>query len=118
MQVLRELLPNWRDCSIHESSPVYRGASLMLARNCSNYIATQFFRDIRRGETKDGVRCEDLEQQTFRDNSFDVVITQDVMEHIFHPDRAYREVWRTLKCGGFANLQRPRDHGAAGFTCF
>jgi SAM-dependent methyltransferase len=100
MLALRELMPNWPDCRIHESSPGDRGTSVVLARDCRGYIATQFFPEVRRGEHKDGIRCEDLEQQTFGDDTFDLVITQDVMEHIFHPDRAYREVWRTLKPGG------------------
>jgi len=100
MQVIRELKPNWKARSIHESSPVGRGASVVLARDCAGYVATQFYADVPRGTYRDGARCEDLEQQTFDDESFDLVVTQDVMEHIFHPDRAYREIWRTLKPGG------------------
>jgi SAM-dependent methyltransferase len=45
-------------------------------------------------------RCEDIENQTFADGSLDIVIAQDVMEHIFDPERAYREIWRTLRPGG------------------
>ncbi len=100
MQVLRELAPGWERQSIHECSPGARGASVILARHCVDYIPSQFYPDAPRGSLRDGVRCEDLEQQTFADESFDLVITQDVMEHIFHPDRAYREIWRTLKPGG------------------
>jgi SAM-dependent methyltransferase len=100
MQVLRELAPDWIGRSIHESSPGNRGASVILARHCRDYIATQFYQDVPRGAFRDGMRCEDLEQQTFDDQSFDLVITQDVMEHVFHPDQAYREIWRTLKPGG------------------
>jgi SAM-dependent methyltransferase len=46
------------------------------------------------------LRCEDIEDQTFADESFDVVITQDVMEHVLDPARAYAEIARTLKPGG------------------
>jgi hypothetical protein len=100
MEVLRELAPDWKRQKIHEGSPAGRGASVVLARDCSDYVPTQFYPDVTRGAHRDGVRCEDLEQQTFEDESFDIVISQDVMEHIFHPDRAYQEVWRTLKPGG------------------
>lgn len=100
MQVIRELAPEWKARTIHESSPGRRGTSVILARECAGYLATQFFADTPPGTYRDGVRCEDLERQTFGDESFDLVITQDVMEHIFHPDRAYREIWRTLKPGG------------------
>jgi len=100
MQVLRELAPGWKAQAIHESSPASRGTSVVLARDCVAYVATQFYPDTPRGAYRDGVRCEDLEQQTFDDETFDLVVTQDVMEHVFHPDRVYREVWRTLKPGG------------------
>jgi SAM-dependent methyltransferase len=100
MQVMRELAPDWKGRSVHEGSPMSRGASVILARDCVDYTPTQFYPDVPRGAYRDGARCEDLEQQTFDDESFDLVITQDVMEHIFHPDRAYREIWRTLKPGG------------------
>jgi SAM-dependent methyltransferase len=100
MQVIRELVPDWSHRHIHESSPGGRGTSVVLARDCPNYVGTQYFPSVARGTFKDGVRCEDLEAQTFPDESFDLVVTQDVMEHIFNPDQAYREIWRTLKIGG------------------
>jgi SAM-dependent methyltransferase len=45
-------------------------------------------------------RCEDLEHQTFADQSFDLVVTQDVLEHVLHPQAAFAEIARTLKPGG------------------
>jgi SAM-dependent methyltransferase len=112
MEVTRELAPDWKRRSIHEGSPSSRGTSMILARDCVDYTPTQFYPNVPRGAYRDGVRCEDLEQQTFDDESFDLVITQDVMEHIFHPDRAYREIWRTLKPGGLYLHTTPiyKDH--------
>ena len=37
---------------------------------------------------------------TFGDNSFDLIITQDVMEHVMKPEPAFAEIARTLKPGG------------------
>ena len=37
---------------------------------------------------------------TFPDNSFDLFITQDVFEHINHPDKAFGEIARVLKPDG------------------
>lgn len=37
---------------------------------------------------------------TFADNSFDLLITQDVLEHVLTPARAFQEIARTLKPGG------------------
>lgn len=49
---------------------------------------------------KNGYRCENLKEQTFSDESFDIVITQDVFEHVFEPALAFKELERTLKPGG------------------
>ncbi len=100
MQVVRELVPDWKHRRIHESSPVPRGASIVLRRECPGYVATYYWPDVPLGAMRDGHRCETLEAQTFADESFDLVVSQDVMEHVFHPDLAYREIWRTLKPGG------------------
>jgi len=45
-------------------------------------------------------RCENLEALTFANESIDLHITQDVMEHVFHPSKVFKEIARTLKLGG------------------
>jgi SAM-dependent methyltransferase len=100
MKVIEEIVPNWRRQCIHESSPLNRGTSMILARECVDYVPTHLFPCVALGENVNGVRCENLEQQTFKDATFDVVVTQDVMEHVFQPERAYQEIARTLKRGG------------------
>jgi SAM-dependent methyltransferase len=44
--------------------------------------------------------CQDLERLTFVDGSFDVLVTEDVLEHVRHPDAAFREIHRVLVPGG------------------
>ena len=100
MLMLDRLRPNWRGLAFHESSPAPRGVSAILQAECRGYTASHFFPDTAPGRFKGGIRCENIEAMTFRDQTFDVVITQDVMEHVFHPDQAYHDVWRTLKPGG------------------
>jgi hypothetical protein len=100
MQTIETFFPTWRELTIHESSPCSRGASLRLSRECKGYIPSQFFPGVARGSSVGPVRCEDLEQLTFGGASIDLHITQDVLEHVFHPDRAFRELARTLKPGG------------------
>ena len=97
--VLEEYFPEWRGMTIHESSPG-GPASEKLARECPGYRPTHFFPDTTPGEYRHGIRCENLEQQTFLDASFDLVVTQDVFEHVLDPARAFAEVARTLKAGG------------------
>jgi hypothetical protein len=100
IHVLNEFFPGWRGLRIHESSPGGANSSDKLARECRDYTPTYFFPDVPPGQMKDGFRCEDLEAQTFPDASFDLVVTQDVFEHILDPARAFREVARTLRPGG------------------
>jgi SAM-dependent methyltransferase len=100
--VLNLLYPEWRTLKIHESSPADRGTSLKIRQECPGYIASHFDPTIPFGTIHPNghYRSEDLEHQTFADESFDLVITQDVFEHLFNPDLAIREIARTLRPGG------------------
>jgi SAM-dependent methyltransferase len=102
MTVIIERFPNYRDIDVHESSPGGRGVSVRLRDQCARYSSSHFFPDYPRGEVNPifGSRCEDLEQLTFADQSFDLFVTQDVMEHIFDPGRAFKEIARVLRPGG------------------
>ena len=44
MVALASTAPQWRKLSIHECSPIFRGVSALLKRDCSGYLATYFFR--------------------------------------------------------------------------
>jgi len=89
--------PNWRDLSIHESSP----SIPFLAEQAKDVSFSFFFEDVQRGnKSKAGYLCEDVEHLTFRDETFDIFVTQDVMEHVFHPEMAFREASRVLKPNG------------------
>lgn len=100
MQTIKETYPNWRELTIHESSPGNRGHSTLLKKECPNYTESQFFSSEHLGTFVNGVQNEDLENLTFEDESFDLFITSDVMEHIYEPDKAFKEIHRTLKSGG------------------
>lgn len=101
MLAIERFYPEWATLAIHESSPAGRGASLKLKQKCQQYVGSHFFPDFPLGETHNsGWKNENLEAQSFEDESFDLVITQDVMEHIFNPKRAFAEIERTLKPGG------------------
>lgn len=98
--VLNELKPNWRELNIHESSPGKTGVSPVLKRDAPRYIATQYFPQRPFGSNHQGFRNENLESLTFEDESIDITVTLDVMEHVYHPDKVISEVFRTLKPGG------------------
>lgn len=100
MVAIETYFPQWKNATIHESSPSNRGVSPKLAKECKNYIPSQYFPNYSSGNLVNGIRCENLESVSFDDNSIDLHITQDVFEHIFNPDKAFKEIARTLKPGG------------------
>lgn len=100
MLAIERFAPNWRELTIHESSPGNRGASMRLAGECTRYIPSQFFPGQQAGSMVGKYRCENLEAMSFADQSIDMHVTQDVLEHVFDPARAFREIARTLRPGG------------------
>lgn len=99
MAVLNERFSGWRGTKVHESSP---GSPMLqkFRRECPGYLPSHYYPDLAPGSGRDGFNCQDLERQTFADASFDLVITQDVFEHLFDARAAWREIARTLKPGG------------------
>lgn len=97
---VEKYFPNWRDLVIHESSSNDHGASRKIKTNCAQYISTQYYPGNPPGSIINGYRNENLECLTFPDSVFDLVITQDVFEHIYNPANAFNEIARTLKKGG------------------
>lgn len=100
MVIIEKYFPNWRELNIHESSPGNRGASLTLKNKAKNYVGSQYYPHAPFGEKIGEYYNQDLEKQTFADGLFDIVVTQDVMEHLYDPAKAFAEIARTLKPGG------------------
>ena len=97
--VLQSQYPEWRQLIIHESSPG-GGASDVIQAQCERYEASHFFPKKDLGAYFHGFRNENLEQMTLADNSVDIFISQDVLEHIMNPTSALKELARILKPGG------------------
>lgn len=102
MKCIEMFFPDWRNKKIHESSPtMWRGPSVRFRDECKNYYASQYWPDKKRGELVDGIYNIDLEKQSsIKKNTFDLVVTQDVFEHLYNPHKAAKEIARTLKKGG------------------
>ena len=119
MRVLQTFYPDWRSLRIHESSPGEHGTSKKLAGECAHYTASQYVPHLPSGSAWNGASVQDLARQTFTDESFDIVVTQDVFEHLLEPAEAIREIVRTLKPGGahimtvpIQNKERPSERRA------
>jgi SAM-dependent methyltransferase len=100
MYCIEKFFPNWKNLKIHETSPSNRGTSTRLMMEATQYISSQYFKRVPSGSTHNGVLCEDLEDLSFADESIDLHVSQDVMEHIYNPSKAFKELARTLKPGG------------------
>lgn len=74
------------------------------------YVQSNYWPDVPGGEYIDGIRCEDLMAVTFPDNSFDLVVTSDVLEHVRRPYEAFRELYRVLRPGGRHIFSIPVGH--------
>lgn len=97
---LRRRFPDWRSFSIHEAAPAGRFLSTAVLNAAQNYVATHFHPNRPLGKMIEGFRNENLEAQTFFDESFDLVVSLDVLEHVNKPEHAVAEIYRTLKPGG------------------
>jgi glycosyltransferase involved in cell wall biosynthesis/SAM-dependent methyltransferase len=105
--LLEQLLPHWRHLSIHEGSP----SIPYYAKSGFNYTSSAYFPHIQPGK-KDpttGFRCENFEALTFADNTFDIFMHQDVLEHVFNPHLSVREAMRVLKPGGLHIFTVPKN---------
>ena len=100
MMTIEKYYPNWRELCIHESSPDESAITKKFQNECREYIASHFYQQEKLGILINGYRNENLEKQTFENEIFDIVITQDVFEHIYNPEKAFSEIARTLKHGG------------------
>lgn len=100
MSVIEQWSPAWTSVIIHESSPSNRATSARLRRDCAGYIGSQLLPHLPPGAVDVNVRNENLECLTFADETIDLHITQDVLEHVLDPAAAFREIARTLKPGG------------------
>ena len=102
MDVIDKRFGNWKDLIIHESSPSGPTFNVM-KKACPNYSYSYFYPDKELGQVigdNGKMTCQNLQELTFTDNSFDLFITQDVFEHINEPEKALKEIYRCLKPGG------------------
>jgi SAM-dependent methyltransferase len=112
IHVLNTHFPNWRELQMHECG-AGGGATRRFRQECSEgYSGSRYLvPEVARGEIVGNFSCQDIEELTFPDESFDLFITQDVLEHVLRPDRAMSEIARVLRPGGAHVYTVPLVHG-------
>ncbi|MFM7641222.1 MAG: class I SAM-dependent methyltransferase [Cyanobium sp.] len=90
--------------TIHETSP----SNNFIGSQASSYSCSQYFPDIKPGAIgPNGIRCENMEMLSFDDDTYDIFVSQDVLEHVFHPAQAVKETLRILRPGGIHVFTAP-----------
>ena len=65
------------------------------------YSFSEYFgQSYKSGEMVNGILNEDLMDLSFKDETFDLVLSSDVLEHVPDPYKAHREIYRVLKPNG------------------
>jgi len=74
---------------------------LLFLDKCKTYLRTYFSQKVERGHILEkGIQCEDITKLTLKDNSFDLIVSSDVLEHVPNLAEAFKESCRVLKLGG------------------
>lgn len=85
--------------AMEQLSPLFK----WLSQHLPNVIClgSEYFGEpINSGTIVNGLRHENVENWSFTDQSFDFIISNDVLEHVNLPERAIAEMYRTLKSQG------------------
>lgn len=91
---------------LHESSPSL-ATHCYFESKCAEYQGSYWSQVAGASKTGAYVTC-DLHKQPFADGRWDVVVTQDVLEHVNDPIQVLREISRTLASGGAHVFTVPR----------
>jgi len=65
-----------------------------------NYCQSDYQTDTDDKSIYSKIQHQDIEALTFEHESFDMVITSDILEHVKNPKRAFKEIARVLRQGG------------------
>jgi hypothetical protein len=82
---------------MEQVTPIYAWAKGVF----DNVVGSEYMGpDWSGGEIVNGIRHEDIQNLSFDDGSFDLVVSNDVLEHVPWPALALAECRRVLKAGG------------------
>ena len=71
-----------------------------LRRSFADFVFSEYIPGLALGSVSDGIRNEDVQRLRFPDQSFDIVTSNQVFEHVPDDLRAYAECFRVLRKGG------------------
>jgi GT2 family glycosyltransferase/glycosyltransferase involved in cell wall biosynthesis len=83
---------------MEQVTPIYKWA--ICAFPTHEIIGSEYFEGYPSGQVVKGVRNENVEAMSFGDASLDIVVSNDVLEHVPNPALALSECARALRPGG------------------
>jgi SAM-dependent methyltransferase len=96
---IRDLFPELHHMAVLEVDPRSPLRPMLAAARC--YHRTYYAAGDAPGSIRpDGARCEDVTRLTFPDQSLDLIVSSDVLEHVPDLEAAFRETARVLRPGG------------------
>lgn len=83
---------------MEQVTPIYRWA--VKAFPNARIIGSEYLgHEYVSGQMINGIHHEDVENLSFPDGEFDLIVSNDVFEHVPHPDKAFAECARVLRPG-------------------
>lgn len=78
------------------SGPLYK----YLSKNAGTFYCSEYFENVKPGSMKYGAQCQDVQKLTFNNNSFNLITSTEVFEHVPNDMLGFSEILRTLKPDG------------------
>jgi SAM-dependent methyltransferase len=107
---LRELEPSLELRSVCELS-AHGAIATFVQRHAKSVALSEYFEGVEPGSMHGDIRCEDVQRLTYPAESFDLVTHTEVLEHVPHDGRAFRELLRILRPGGRTIFTVPMHGG-------
>lgn len=100
--LIKQSLANKHEQKVYfmeQVTPIFNWAKMSFPQH--HIIGSEYLgHEYEGGSVIKGIRHEDVENLSFSDESLDVIISNDVFEHVPNPSRAFSECARVLKPGG------------------
>lgn len=109
VSVLRRQVPALSTKEVYELSS--RGPLVtFLEKNCARLTCSEYFEGVAPGDYHNDILCQDVQQLTFADDSFDVCTSTEVFEHVPDDLTGFAEIRRVLRPGGVFLFTVPLFH--------
>jgi SAM-dependent methyltransferase len=107
LQILRETYRPAESARIYMTERKTRTYEWMAKRYRNLQGSEYFLGSYRSGDQVDGIQHEDVQHLSFADNSFDFILTFEVLEHVPDPQQAFSELCRCLRPNGVLMVSVP-----------